>query len=113
MAYRNARYTVVRARILKLIEEEQEIPLQDHGDECVRMESILSDSNMIHQNNTEEYGCVVGSVSICILLKIVRLDIISATFVGKNVISKLSAQVEPKLPRRTRQLPRKRDPPNL
>ena len=58
LAYRNARYTVVRARILKLIEEEQEIPLQDHGDECVRMESILSDSNMIHQNKTEEYGCV-------------------------------------------------------
>ena len=51
LAYRNARYTVVRPRIPKLIEE-------DHGDECVRMESIMSDSNMIHQNKTEEYGCV-------------------------------------------------------
>ena len=54
---RNARYTDVRSRILKLIEEKQEISLQDLGDECVRMETIISDTNMI-QNKTEEYGYI-------------------------------------------------------
>ena len=54
---RNTRYTDVRSRILKLIEEKQEISLQDLGDECVRMETIISDTNMI-QNKTEEHGYI-------------------------------------------------------
>ena len=55
--FRNPRYSDVRARILKIIEETPEISLQDLGDECVRMESIMSDTTMI-QNKTEEYGNV-------------------------------------------------------
>ena len=54
---RNARCTEVRFRILKPIEEKQEISLQDLGDEFVRMEIIMSDTTMI-QNNAEEYGNV-------------------------------------------------------
>ena len=55
--HRNARYIGIRARFLKVIEEKQEISPQDLGDECVRMESIMSDTTMI-QNKTEEYDCV-------------------------------------------------------
>ena len=93
---RKARYTDVRSRILKHIKEKQEISLQYLGDECVRMETIMSDNNMI-QNKTEEYGYVrkieeshirkislnnprkenhhylVGYVVICTLLEIVRV----------------------------------------
>ena len=53
---RNGRYTDVGSRTLKLIEEKQEISLQDLVDECVRMETIMSDTNMT-QNKTKEYGC--------------------------------------------------------
>ena len=51
----NVRYTDVCARILKIIEEKPEISVQDLCDECVRMETIMSDTTMI-QNRTEEYG---------------------------------------------------------
>ena len=51
--FRNARYTDVRSRVLKRIEEKQEIFLQDLGDECVRLETIISDTNII-QNKTED-----------------------------------------------------------
>ena len=54
---RNARFTGVCSRISKLIEEKQEISVQDPGNECVRMETIMSDNIMI-QNNTEEYGYI-------------------------------------------------------
>ena len=54
---RIARYTDVRSRILKFIEEKQEITLQDLGNEGVRMETIISDTNMI-QNKKEEYGYI-------------------------------------------------------
>ena len=53
---RNGRYTDVGSRTLKLIEEKREISLQDLVDECVRMETIMSDTNMT-QNKTKEYGC--------------------------------------------------------
>ena len=51
------RYTDVLVRCQKLLEEKKEISLQNFGDGCVIMESILSDTTMI-QNKTKEYGCV-------------------------------------------------------